>query len=358
MTAGSGRVGEGRSRVGDRVAEPAPKPSTELHERRNRVARVADTGTPPASSAALSKKKKRDTTQKKLPAAATLPTLPPVGVGGLTPHAWLHELLDLVGSGPSGVALRQCPAHRDTAPSLSIGVGVDGRVLLHCYAGCLVQEVLTALNMTWRHLHAAPWVMPLLHHRTWGPAAWPTFPPVQIRGGHPAGAGMKLVATHLYGDGRWSLERWRHPITGSKDLRWLTRDDRGAYIPGLRGVPTAGLPLYEERQIRMAIGAGEPVVLVESESSVDALGAVGLYATTWAGGAASPPLGQLCTVLAGADVVLVPDHDEPGLACAARIAEALTAVAQLHVALPPVGQDARDLLASRGPAAFDPNTLR
>ena len=28
-----------------------------------------------------------------------------------------------------------CPAHHDKNPSLSIGIGDDGRVLLHCHAG-------------------------------------------------------------------------------------------------------------------------------------------------------------------------------------------------------------------------------
>ncbi len=29
-----------------------------------------------------------------------------------------------------------CPAHDDRHPTLSVSVGDDGRVLLHCFAGC------------------------------------------------------------------------------------------------------------------------------------------------------------------------------------------------------------------------------
>ena len=29
-----------------------------------------------------------------------------------------------------------CPAHPDTTPSLSVGIGDDGRILLNCFAGC------------------------------------------------------------------------------------------------------------------------------------------------------------------------------------------------------------------------------
>jgi hypothetical protein len=39
-----------------------------------------------------------------------------------------------------------CPAHNDREPSLSIGQGDDGRVLIHCFAGCGQEEVINALR--------------------------------------------------------------------------------------------------------------------------------------------------------------------------------------------------------------------
>lgn len=41
-----------------------------------------------------------------------------------------------------------CPAHDDRSPSLSIRETDDGRILLHCFAGCEVESVLDALGMT------------------------------------------------------------------------------------------------------------------------------------------------------------------------------------------------------------------
>ena len=46
----------------------------------------------------------------------------------------------------------QCPAHDDSHPSLSITVADDGKVLIHCFAGCDVKEILKALGMTVRDL--------------------------------------------------------------------------------------------------------------------------------------------------------------------------------------------------------------
>lgn len=41
----------------------------------------------------------------------------------------------------------RCPAHDDANPSLSIKVLDDGRVLLHCFAGCAIDEVLSAMQL-------------------------------------------------------------------------------------------------------------------------------------------------------------------------------------------------------------------
>lgn len=41
----------------------------------------------------------------------------------------------------------RCPAHEDRGPSLSIRELDDGRVLLHCFAGCDVAAVLSALSL-------------------------------------------------------------------------------------------------------------------------------------------------------------------------------------------------------------------
>ena len=44
--------------------------------------------------------------------------------------------------------LCRCPAHDDRGPSLSITETDDGRILLHCFAGCDVSEITAAIGLT------------------------------------------------------------------------------------------------------------------------------------------------------------------------------------------------------------------
>ena len=40
-----------------------------------------------------------------------------------------------------------CPAHEDNSPSLAIRLLDDGRILLHCFAGCETSRVLESLGL-------------------------------------------------------------------------------------------------------------------------------------------------------------------------------------------------------------------
>lgn len=50
----------------------------------------------------------------------------------------------------------RCPAHDDKGPSLSINIGDDGRVLLHCFAGCSTADVVSAVGLTLSDLFERP----------------------------------------------------------------------------------------------------------------------------------------------------------------------------------------------------------
>ncbi len=57
--------------------------------------------------------------------------------------------LDKVKSKGKGKFEACCPAHDDRHPSLAIAFVPDGRVLLHCRAGCDILNVLDAAGLDW-----------------------------------------------------------------------------------------------------------------------------------------------------------------------------------------------------------------
>jgi hypothetical protein len=56
----------------------------------------------------------------------------------------LAETLDGRKAGSGWMA--RCPAHQDRDPSLSIRDAVDGKILVHCHAGCDQEQVVAALQ--------------------------------------------------------------------------------------------------------------------------------------------------------------------------------------------------------------------
>jgi hypothetical protein len=84
------------------------------------------------------------------------------------------------------------------------------------------------------------------------------------------------------------------------------------WVTGLGKVTYADILLYQDAKLRGAIAQGQPIFVVEGESCADALGKLGLVATCNIGGSGKwQP--HHTDALAGANVVLCPDADVPGL---------------------------------------------
>lgn len=56
--------------------------------------------------------------------------------------------LDRVRSNGNGRWSACCPAHADRGPSLSIRELDDGKILLHCFAGCPVGDITAAIGLS------------------------------------------------------------------------------------------------------------------------------------------------------------------------------------------------------------------
>jgi hypothetical protein len=296
------------------------------------------------------------------------------------PVEWVLGLLDAVGSQPLGARRRQCPnpGHGgDTDPSLSITARETGGVKLHCFAGCPETDILTALGLGLRQLYQPPGVSPRRYAAT--ARLNLAFPPMTVRQGHPAARGFRFETAHAYGPAAGTgdritghrLLRWRLPTTGAKELEWETTLASGATAPGLMGTPLRALPLYLEPDVRAATvlhrlpgHTHQRVLVVESESTVDSLHAwnaklwanrepdelTSWCATTWAGGAHAVNTDRLASILGNhPHTVLMPDFDQPGLACLRTM---LAAGLGPAVLLGQPEEDARDLYRRLGPQRF------
>jgi hypothetical protein len=70
--------------------------------------------------------------------------------------ARILDRLDRVKPTGQGRWIVKCPAHADRSPSLSIRELEDGRVLLHCFAGCDPGDVLAAIGLELKDLFERP----------------------------------------------------------------------------------------------------------------------------------------------------------------------------------------------------------
>lgn len=81
----------------------------------------------------------------------------------MTPQTLLDRLQKVRSQGPNRW-MACCPAHDDKNPSLAIKEEPDGRVLIHCFAGCGAVDVLAAIGLQMTDImpescgdHRAPW---------------------------------------------------------------------------------------------------------------------------------------------------------------------------------------------------------
>ncbi|MGH9533815.1 MAG: AAA family ATPase [Terriglobales bacterium] len=186
--------------------------------------------------------------------------------------------------------LARCPAHDDRSPSLAIAEGAGGRTLVYCHAGCAYEAIRDALARD--------------HGITLG--------------GGDRGPAPSHTATYTdpHGVPLYQVRRWDGP--GGKRIRQYRADGKGGWTPGLDGVTRT---LYHLPDVVVA----RQVVIVEGEVKCDALRAAmppewrGAMAVTTAPGGAGKWRAEYSPLLAGRDVVVLPDADGPGRAHAASV---------------------------------------
>lgn len=197
-----------------------------------------------------------------------------------------------------GFAAR-CPAHEDRQASLSISEGEDGRVLLHCHAGCDAKNIVAKLGLTMRDLfsgngHGAP-----------APKRGPMRTTYRYL---DANGGLVFEAIREdWSDGKRFL--YRRPVSGLGD-RWEYNLD---------GIESR--PLYRLPEVLQA-DPGATVFVLEGEKCAELAAGLGLLAVTSAGGANAPGKTEWAP-LAGRSVVIIPDNDNAGKNYAEKVVRTL-----------------------------------
>jgi putative DNA primase/helicase len=202
-----------------------------------------------------------------------------------------------------------CPAHPDKNQSLSIRE-LDGRILLHCFAGCAVEAICAALGLSVRDLFTQNG-----NHGSknldseWG-KPWPD--------GGPLG---KPVAVYDYCDEASTLlfqvGRFERIKNGEREKTFRQRQPGrgGRWNSNIEGVRRV---LYHLPDVLKA----KSVVIVEGEKDCETARKMGLVATCNAGGAGKWR-DEYSEILRGKRVVKIADADVPGRKDAEQIAASL-----------------------------------
>lgn len=203
----------------------------------------------------------------------------------------------------------QCPAHDDQHASLSVSRGSDDRTLLHCHAGCAIDDVVRAMGLTTRDLFFSP----------------------------------RSDVIYDYTDEQGNL-LFQVLRTAGKNFRQRRPNGKG-WTWSVKGVRRV---LYRLPDVITA----DTVYVVEGEKDADALAAHGLVATTAPGGAGRWHQSYTET-LRGKRVIILPDRDEPGAKHAHIVAKSLPDARTIWLPLTEKGADVSDWIAAGG----DPKTI-
>ena len=264
-------------------------------------------------------------------------------------------------SGTSGTAC--CPAHDDKTPSLSIGEGEGGRIIVKCHAGCSQDAVIDALQRRglWLNHDKRNALSPCKNAgaraspRSDRPEPTNTSPPTQHRDLGPADATFDYFDAEgglIMRVMRWEAHNERNN-TGRKQIRPTHYDGRS----WAWGDPAGPYPLY--RLTDLYAHEDAPVLLVEGEKTADAARELVTdhIVSCWPHGAGSIDKVDI-EPLRGRTIILWPDADEPGRKAMQVLAERLLPIARA-VNIVPLPDDLPDGwdLADRLPANFDPDEL-
>jgi hypothetical protein len=220
----------------------------------------------------------------------------------------------------------RCPCRSDDHnPSVHVGEGKDGRVLVTCHRGdgCNVNEICAAVGISVNDL----------------------FPPKKEEKKQQ----LKWVASYDFVDenGKLLFQKVRYvDETGRKTFRQRKPDGKDGWTYSLGETPKV---LYRLPEVLVTAKTGGIVWVVEGEKDAETVRAAGETATTMPGGAGKW-LEIHTEALKGAEVYVVRDNDTPGVKHAIEVDRCLKAagVNSTLCAPPDEFKDISDFFAAGG----------
>ena len=189
----------------------------------------------------------------------------------------------------------KCPAHNDKKPSLSISEGEGGKILLHCHAGCSVEDICRAIGLT--------------------PAALMGDDKQEDTVSKP----RAVYYNYCDENGTLLFQKIRKMPKGFSQRQ---PDGEGGWVYNRNGVRLVPYRLP-------ALLKAETVFLCEGEKDADTVAAMGLTATTSPDGAGKGKFKpDIVPYFKNKNVVILPDNDNVGKEFAIEEAEKIKAVAK------------------------------
>ncbi len=203
----------------------------------------------------------------------------------------------------------KCPAHEDNKNSLSVGQSEDGKILLHCFAGCQIPDILASINLNVRDIMGGdnttagkPVIDKIYHYNDLsGKLIYQVirFKPKDFRQRRP------------YGDTwAWGLSGGAY-VKKYNDYYRVSKND-SPENKNIVNLPDCPKILYRLPELVKAVSEGRTIFIVEGEKDVESLINMGFHATCNTGGAGKWKA-DYSQFLSGANIVFIPDMDDPGI---------------------------------------------
>ena len=208
-------------------------------------------------------------------------------------------------TGTGGQYSGLCPAHNDRSPSLSLTLTED-RILIKCHSGCSINEICSGFGIKksdlFRRCETDTKTKSNARKKNNNVRLNAEEKIVFYSSKHKKRVTENLRYTYQKVDGSDAFFVIR---TEPKDFRPMTPDGKLS-LEGVERVP------YRLPELLQGIEDSKPILLLEGEKDADRVAEMGFVATTFVGGTAKWR-DEYLEYFRGADIVLVPDNDHPGI---------------------------------------------